>query len=68
MILHLGPSAKKVRHRSSSVEKGHINPYLQERKTYKKHPSSYIPISILSCLGQLLERIINTIQGPGGSQ
>ena len=36
-----------------------ILPIYKKRK-YKKHPSSYRPISLLSYLGKLLERIINT--------
>ena len=70
MILHLGPSVKKVilallykSWKSGTVpalwKKATLIPFYKKRK-YKKHPSSYRPISILSCLGKLLERIINT--------
>ena len=41
------------------MEKATLIPIYKKGKD-KKHPSSYRPISILSCLGKLLERIINT--------
>jgi len=70
MILHLGPSAKKATLAlfNKSWECGTV-PVLWENATiipiykkgkYKKHPSRYRPISLLSCLGKLLERIINS--------
>ena len=71
MIAHLGSSAKKAilalfnkSWRTGTVpalwKKATIIP-LQKKGKDKKHPSSYISISILSCLGKLLERIVNTI-------
>ena len=70
MILHLGPSAKKAilalfdKPGSQAPfqlcgENATIIPIYKKAKD-KKHPSSYRPISLLSCLGTLLERIINT--------
>ena len=70
MILHLGPSAKKailalLTNPGSQApfqlcgKKATIIPIYKKGKD-KKHPSSYIPINLLRCLGKLLERIINT--------
>ena len=77
MILQLGPSAKKgilalfnKSWKSGTVpalwEKATIIPIYKKGKD-KKHPSSNRPISLLSCLEKLLERIINTA-GPLRSQ
>ena len=69
MILHLGSSAKKA---ILSTSPGRQAPFLlfgkkailvpiHNKGKNEKHPSSYIPISFLSCLGKLLEHIIKTI-------
>jgi len=66
-ILHLVPSTKKaILALFNKPWKSGTFPALWEKSPiYKKgndqkHLSSYIPISLLSCLGKLLERIINT--------
>ena len=67
-IKHLGPAAKKTllelfnkswkNDSSCFTEKATIIPVHKKGKD-KKYPNSYRPISLLSCLGKLLERVIN---------
>ena len=69
MIKHLGPAARKTllelfseSGKNGTVpalwKKATIIPVHKEGKD-KKDPNSYRPISLLSCLGKLLERVIN---------
>ena len=69
MIRHLGPLPKKTilalfneSWKTGSVpalwKKATIVPIHKKGKD-KKNPSSYRPISLLSCLGKLMERVIN---------
>ena len=69
MIRHLGPVAKKTllelfneSWKTGSVpamwKKAIIIPIHKQGKD-KKNPNSYRPISLLSCLGKLMERVIN---------
>ena len=69
MLMHLGYKAKRMllqifnlswhsRKFPSKWKEAHIRPILKKGKD-KSKPDSYIPISLLSCMGKLLERIIN---------
>ena len=69
MIKHFGPNTKhtllKIINRSwrtgavpSAWKKAHVVPIHKKGKD-KKDPESYRPISLLSCLGKLMERILN---------
>ena len=69
MIKHLGPAAKKTLLElfNESWKNGTV-PALWKKATIipihkkgkdKKDPNSYRPISLLSCLGKVLERVIN---------
>jgi len=69
MLKHLGYGAKRILllvfnlswHTGkfpSKWKEAHIRPILKKGKD-KHHPESYRPISLLSCIGKLLERIIN---------
>ena len=70
MLRHLGPEAKKTMlaifndsWKSGLVpaqwKEAHIIPILKKGKD-KSDPKSYRPISLLSCIGKLMERIVNT--------
>ena len=69
MIKHFGEKAKSTLLRlfneswrqgkvPSSWKKAHIIPIHKKGKS-KKDPESYRPISLISCLGKLMERILN---------
>merc|ERR1711879_418458 len=69
MLKHLGPGAKNTLLKifNSSWHSGkfptrwkeaQIRPSLKKGKD-KKKPDSYRPISLLSCTGKLLERLVN---------
>ena len=69
MLKHLGPQAKRTLLQifnlswhsgkfPSKWKEAHIRPILKKGKD-KSKPDSYRPISLLSCTGKLLERIIN---------
>lgn len=69
MLRHLGPAAKalllQIFNQSWEQAKvptlwkeAHITPILKKGKP-KSNPSSYRPISLLSCVGKVLERLIN---------
>ena len=69
MLKHLGPGAKRLLPRiyNQSWSKGTVPTIWKEaairpipkEENGKWDPSSYHPISLLSCVGKLLERIIN---------
>ena len=69
MIKHLGPADKKtLLELFNELWKNGTVPVLWKKATIipihkkgkdKKDPNSYHPISLLSCLGKLLERVIN---------
>ncbi|KAK3800358.1 hypothetical protein RRG08_052743 [Elysia crispata] len=70
MLRHIGPAAKKtllaifnqswhLGHESSRWKEAVIRPILKKSKD-KKKTESYRPISLLSCLSKLLERIVNS--------
>ena len=69
MLMHLGYKAKRMLLQifnlswhsgkfPSKWKEAHIRPILKKGKD-KSKPESYRPISLLSCTGKLLERIIN---------
>jgi len=68
-LKHLGPGAKRlllsIFNQSwstgtvpTSWKQAHIKP-IPKKQADKRNPASYRPISLLSCIGKLLERIIN---------
>lgn len=70
MLKHLGHTAKRILLQifnlswhsgkfPSKWKEAHIRPILKKGKD-KNNPESYRPVSLLSCTGKLLERIINT--------
>ena len=69
MLKHLGPGAKRtlLRIYNQSWSTGTVPTIWKEavirpipkKEKDKRDPSSYCPISLLSCVGKLLERIIN---------
>ena len=69
VLMHLGYKAKRMLLQifnlswhsgkfPSKWKEAHIRPILKKGKD-KSKPESYRPISLLSCMGKLLERIIN---------